>query len=139
MIGVAVVFLRRHRPPAPGPRRAARVVGAGLGDVRRGLGGALRRHRGDRLRPARRRRRRRRATASTRSSSASCTPTWSSCFVGLTVGLLFALLATGARAEARAAVLVLLGVEVAQGAVGFVQYFTDLPVVLVGSTCSAPR
>ncbi len=52
-------------------------------------------------------------------------------FVGLTVGLLGALLATGARAEARTAVLVLLGLELAQGAVGFVQYFTDLPVVLV--------
>jgi cytochrome c oxidase assembly protein subunit 15 len=52
-------------------------------------------------------------------------------FVGLTVGLLCALLATGARAEARTAVLVLLVLEVAQGAVGFVQYFTDLPVVLV--------
>jgi cytochrome c oxidase assembly protein subunit 15 len=30
------------------------------------------------------------------------------------------------------AVVVLLGVELAQGAIGFVQYFTDLPVVLVG-------
>ena len=28
--------------------------------------------------------------------------------------------------------LVLLGLELAQGAVGFVQYFTDLPIVLVG-------
>ena len=27
---------------------------------------------------------------------------------------------------------VLLALEVAQGAIGFVQYFTDLPVVLVG-------
>jgi cytochrome c oxidase assembly protein subunit 15 len=53
-------------------------------------------------------------------------------FVGLTVGLLFALLATGAPREARAAVAVLLGLEVAQGAIGFVQYFTDLPIVLVG-------
>ena len=53
-------------------------------------------------------------------------------FVGLTAGLLFALLATGAAREARTAVLVLLGLEVAQGAVGFVQYFTDLPIVLVG-------
>ena len=26
----------------------------------------------------------------------------------------------------------LLGVELAQGTIGFVQYFTDLPVVLVG-------
>jgi cytochrome c oxidase assembly protein subunit 15 len=53
-------------------------------------------------------------------------------FVGLTVGLLFALLATGAGPVARRAVAVLLGVELAQGAVGFVQYFTDLPELLVG-------
>ena len=53
-------------------------------------------------------------------------------FVGLTVGLLFALHATGAGVAARRAVVVLLAVEVLQGAVGFVQYFTDLPIVLVG-------
>lgn len=53
-------------------------------------------------------------------------------FVGLTAGLLFTLHATGASAEARRAVTVLLGVELAQGAIGFVQYFTDLPIVLVG-------
>ncbi|ABL82047.1 MULTISPECIES: COX15/CtaA family protein [unclassified Nocardioides] len=53
-------------------------------------------------------------------------------FVGLTVGLLFAVVAAGAPASTRQAVVVLLVVEVAQGAIGFVQYFTDLPVVLVG-------
>jgi cytochrome c oxidase assembly protein subunit 15 len=53
-------------------------------------------------------------------------------FVGLTVGLLFALLATGHRPRATRAVAVLLAVEVVQGAIGFVQYATDLPVVLVG-------
>ena len=53
-------------------------------------------------------------------------------FVGLTIGLLIALLATGARPRAVRAVGVLLGLEIAQGAVGFVQYATDLPVVLVG-------
>ena len=53
-------------------------------------------------------------------------------FVGLTVGLLFALLAAGGRPTATRAVGVLLGVELAQGTVGFVQYVTDLPVVLVG-------
>ena len=53
-------------------------------------------------------------------------------FVGLTVGLLFTLMAVGAPRSARRAVTVLLGVEVAQGSIGFVQYFTDLPVVLVG-------
>ncbi|MGN6299999.1 MAG: COX15/CtaA family protein [Angustibacter sp.] len=53
-------------------------------------------------------------------------------FVGLTVGLLFALRAAGASAESVRAAQVLLLVEVGQGAIGFVQYFTDLPVVLVG-------
>jgi heme a synthase len=53
-------------------------------------------------------------------------------FVGLTVGLLFAVVAAGAPTAVRRAVGVLLGVEVAQGAIGFVQYFTGLPVVLVG-------
>ena len=53
-------------------------------------------------------------------------------FVGLTIGLLFAVHATRASAEARRAVTVLLGIEVGQGAIGFVQYFTDLPIVLVG-------
>jgi heme a synthase len=53
-------------------------------------------------------------------------------FVGLTLGLLFTLMAVGAGRPARQAVAVLLGVEVAQGAIGFIQYSTDLPVVLVG-------
>ena len=53
-------------------------------------------------------------------------------FVGLTVGVLFAVHATGGSAEAVRAARILLAVEVAQGAVGFVQYFTDLPIVLVG-------
>ena len=53
-------------------------------------------------------------------------------FVGLTLGLLFALLATGANVDTRRAVATLLGIEVAQGAIGFVQYFSNLPIVLVG-------
>jgi len=53
-------------------------------------------------------------------------------FVGLTVGLLFAVRAAGRPATVRRAVLTLLGLELAQGTIGFVQYFTDLPVVLVG-------
>ncbi len=53
-------------------------------------------------------------------------------FVGLTIGLLFAAIATGAPDSTRRVVLLLLAIEVGQGAVGFVQYFTDLPVVLVG-------
>jgi heme a synthase len=53
-------------------------------------------------------------------------------FVGLTLGLLFAVRAAGRPATVRRGVLVLLGVELAQGTIGFVQYFTDLPEVLVG-------
>jgi cytochrome c oxidase assembly protein subunit 15 len=53
-------------------------------------------------------------------------------FVGLTLGLLFVTFAVSAPAATRRAVVVLLVVEVAQGAIGFVQYFTDLPIVLVG-------
>lgn len=53
-------------------------------------------------------------------------------FVGLTIGLLFAVVLTGAPVAVHQAVLVLLGVEVAQSAIGFVQYFTGLPEVLVG-------
>jgi len=52
--------------------------------------------------------------------------------VGLTIGLIFVLFATGASRVARRAATLLLVVEISQGAVGFVQYFTDLPVVLVG-------
>jgi heme a synthase len=53
-------------------------------------------------------------------------------FVGLTLGLLFAVVAGGYPATTRNAVVLLLAFEVAQGAIGFVQYFTELPVVLVG-------
>jgi cytochrome c oxidase assembly protein subunit 15 len=53
-------------------------------------------------------------------------------FVGLTIGVLFAVHATRGSAEAVRAARTLLAVEVAQGAIGFVQYFTDLPIVLVG-------
>lgn len=53
-------------------------------------------------------------------------------FVGLAVGLAFALAAVAASEEAVRSVRVLLALLVAQGAIGFVQYFTDLPIVLVG-------
>lgn len=52
--------------------------------------------------------------------------------LGLTVGLLLALRATDAAPVTRQAVGVLLAVELAQGLVGFVQYFSDLPILLVG-------
>jgi cytochrome c oxidase assembly protein subunit 15 len=52
--------------------------------------------------------------------------------IGLTVAAWLALRAMGLRVAARAAA-VLLAVELAQGLIGLVQYFTDLPVVLVGA------
>jgi cytochrome c oxidase assembly protein subunit 15 len=52
--------------------------------------------------------------------------------IGLSVALILALRAAGAPAAVRAAV-VLLGIELAQGVIGFVQYFTHLPIVLVGA------
>lgn len=52
--------------------------------------------------------------------------------LGLTIGLVVTLLVQRAPRPAVQAVLVLLGLELAQGTIGFVQYFTDLPVLLVG-------
>ena len=52
--------------------------------------------------------------------------------VGLTIGTLVAFVLVRAPERAVRAVTWLLAIEVAQGAVGFVQYFTDLPIVLVG-------
>ena len=51
--------------------------------------------------------------------------------LGLSLGALFALRAVGAPARALKAATVLLVVELAQGVVGFLQYFTGLPVLLV--------
>ena len=51
--------------------------------------------------------------------------------VGLTVATVLVLWTSGAPAIARRAAAALLAVELAQGVVGFVQYATDLPVVLV--------
>src|SRR3954471_14193588 len=50
--------------------------------------------------------------------------------VGLSLGLLLALTGSASAPVARAA-LVLVVVELSQGLIGFVQYFTDLPIVLV--------
>ena len=52
--------------------------------------------------------------------------------VGLSVALWFALRAVGAPPAAVRAAGVLVLIELAQGLVGFVQYFTQLPVLLVG-------
>ncbi len=53
--------------------------------------------------------------------------------VGLSVALWVALRAVGAPPAAIRAAGVLVLVELAQGVIGFVQYFTDLPVLLVGA------
>jgi cytochrome c oxidase assembly protein subunit 15 len=52
--------------------------------------------------------------------------------LGLTVALCLALRAVNAPPAAVKAAVTLLVVELAQGAIGFVQYFTHLPVILVG-------
>jgi cytochrome c oxidase assembly protein subunit 15 len=51
--------------------------------------------------------------------------------IGLTVALLVALYAIDSPARVRRATRDLLVIELAQGVVGYVQYFTDLPVALV--------
>ncbi len=52
--------------------------------------------------------------------------------IGLSVALWFVLRAVDAPAGAVRAAALLIGVELAQGLIGFVQYFTHLPVLLVG-------
>lgn len=53
--------------------------------------------------------------------------------IGLTVALWFALRAVNAPAAALRAAAVLFWVEMGQGVIGFVQYFTHLPVLLVAA------
>jgi heme a synthase len=53
--------------------------------------------------------------------------------LGLSVAIVLALRAGSAPRAAIRAAGVLLGVELGQGLIGFVQYFTDLPVLLVGA------
>ena len=53
--------------------------------------------------------------------------------IGLTIGLIFALRAVPAPPAAVRAAGVLLAIELGQGLIGFVQYFTHLPVLLVGA------
>ena len=52
--------------------------------------------------------------------------------IGLTFSLLFALHVSDAPGRARRALLILLLVELAQGAIGYVQYFLAIPAFLVG-------
>ncbi len=130
MIGVAVLFLRRIDQPDPVVRRGPLVALAWgvfaatwavlyLGTVVTGSGP----HAGDVDSP-------RNGLDPLQLSQLHADAVF--LLVGLTVGLLVAVTALGDRPEARRALLVLLGVELGQGAIGFVQYATDLPEVLVG-------
>lgn len=53
--------------------------------------------------------------------------------IGLSVAAWFAMRATGASSRAVRAAAVLIAIECGQALIGFVQYFTSLPVVLVGA------
>ena len=130
IIGLAVLFLRRIDQPAPDPARGPAVVLAWVtfaaawvvlyvGTVVTGSGP----HAGDADAP-------RNDLDPLQVSQLHADAVF--LFVGLTIGLLFAVHAVGGTAEAKRAIAVLLGVELAQGTIGFVQYFTDLPEVLVG-------
>ncbi|MGY2874690.1 heme a synthase [Marmoricola sp. URHA0025 HA25] len=130
IIGLAVLFLRRLDGPGPRPRTgpvpamAWAMFGVGwavlyLGTVVTGSGP----HAGDIKAP-------RNGLDPLQVSQLHADLVF--LFVGLTLGLVFTLPAVRASAEAIRAARVLLGVEVLQGAIGFVQYFTDLPGVLVG-------
>jgi cytochrome c oxidase assembly protein subunit 15 len=130
IIGLAVVFLHRVENPAPVSRRgpvavlAWMVFGAGwlvlyVGTVVTGAGP----HAGDADSP-------RNGLDPLQVSQLHADAVF--LFLGLSVGLVLALRAVGAgRAAVRAAVLLVL-VELSQGVVGYVQYATDLPILLVG-------
>lgn len=130
MVGVAVLYLRRldhpdatwHRGPVPGlawTLFAAAWLVLVLGTVVTGAGP----HAGDAETP-------RNGLDTLETSQLHADAVF--LLVGLSLGMLFLVAATRGRGPALRAVLVLLGVEVSQSAIGFVQYFTDLPEVLVG-------
>ena len=52
-------------------------------------------------------------------------------FCALLIALLVVLVRTGARREARVAAWWLLGMTLIQGVIGYVQYFTGLPEIVV--------
>lgn len=133
MVGVAVVFLRRvdedDRPPratVPKPidmlAKATFVVAWAvlyLGTVVTGSGP----HAGDEESPR---------TGLDAGAVSQLHADVVFLLIGLTVGTFFAFRAVHAPERAQRAVTWLLGIELSQGLVGFVQYLTDLPIVLVG-------
>ncbi len=130
IIGLAVLFIRRIDQPAPDTARGPVVVLAWttfaavwvvlyIGTVVTGSGP----HAGDAEAP-------RNGLDPLQMSQLHTDAVF--LLVGLTIGLLIAIHATDGSREARRAVLFLLAVEVGQGAIGFVQYATDLPELLVG-------
>lgn len=130
IIGVAVLFLHRLHHPAPAERRRGPILWLAwanfasawavlyVGTVVTGAGP----HAGDADSP-------RNGLSALQTAQLHADLVF--LFVGLTIGLLFAVVAGGYPPSTRNAVVWLLVVEVAQGAIGFVQYFTELPVVLV--------
>lgn len=130
IIGVSVLFLHRIHHPAPPVVRRGPVLGLAwatfasawavlyVGTVVTGAGP----HAGDAESP-------RNGLSALQTAQLHADVVF--LFVGLTLGLLFAVVAGGYPRATRNAVVWLLVVEVAQGAVGFVQYFTELPIVLV--------
>ena len=130
IIDVAVLFLQRVSRPAPGVRPRGPVVGLAwatfasawavlyVGTVVTGAGP----HAGD--------------AGSARNGFSPLQVSQFHAdlvflFLGLSLGLLFAVVAGGFPRATRSAVVWLLVVSLGQGAIGFVQYFTHLPVVLV--------
>ena len=130
IIALAVVFLRRVEHPEPGAVRGPVVTLAWLtyavgwvvlyaGTVVTGSGP----HAGDAEAP-------RNGLDPQRLSQLHADAVF--VLIGLTVGLVFSLRLVGAARSAYLAAVALLGVELAQGAIGYVQYFTGLPEILVG-------
>jgi cytochrome c oxidase assembly protein subunit 15 len=130
IIGLAVLFIRRIDQPSPATERGPVVVLAWttfaaawvvlyLGTVVTGSGP----HAGDAEAP-------RNGLDPLQMSQLHTDAVF--LLVGITIGLLVAVHAAGGSAEARRAVRVLLAIEIGQGGIGFVQYATDLPELLVG-------
>jgi heme a synthase len=134
LIAVATILVRRAQRPSgaipaeigsPSLRRLATVMLAAafgtvyLGTVVTGTGP----HAGDRESPR---------TGLELESVAQLHVHAVSLLLGLSIGLFFAARAVGSPGRAARTAAILIGVELAQGAVGVVQYLLDLPVLLVG-------